>query len=96
MKGKNMSDDKSAMDGQAGSEDRPEKSLDGWDELVADGKEKKEAVLTEHFTKAFERFNTGVSLARIRANYEKLGAKYSPVTFRKKWDALVRKHAEQV
>ncbi|KPD17368.1 hypothetical protein ADM96_19605 [Burkholderia sp. ST111] len=90
-----MSDEKGAGDEQAGSEGQPDKSADGWDELVADGKEGKEAILAEHFHKAFERFNAGVSLAQIRTNYEKLGAKYSPATFRKKWNELVKKHAEQ-
>lgn len=66
----------------------------GWDELDSGGKAKKEAILKEHFLKAFERFNAGVSLAKIRQHYEKLGAKYSPVTFRKKWDELAKAHAE--
>ncbi|AGK47159.1 hypothetical protein BTI_458 [Burkholderia thailandensis MSMB121] len=77
-------------------EARADSPSDVWDKLVADGKERKEAILAEHFPKAFERFRAGVSLARIRANYEKLGAKYSPATFRKKWGALVRKHTAQV
>ncbi|WP_081333169.1 hypothetical protein [Burkholderia vietnamiensis] len=77
-------------------ESRANCSSDIWERLVADDKEKKEAILAEHFPKAFERFQAGVSLARIRTNYEKLGAKYSPATFRKKWGALVTKHAARV
>jgi hypothetical protein len=88
-----MSDEKGVVDEHAGSEGQSDKSADGWEELVADGKERKEAILAEHFHKAFERFNAGVSLAQIRTNYEKLGAKYSPATFRKKWNELVTKHA---
>ncbi|MFM0642193.1 hypothetical protein PQQ63_36510 [Paraburkholderia metrosideri] len=90
-----MNNEKSVGDEQAGSEGQRDKAQDGWGELVADGKGMKEAILVEHFHKAFERFSAGVSLAQIRANYEKLGAKYSPATFRKKWDALVKKHAVQ-
>lgn len=71
-------------------------SENGWDTLVANGREKKEAILVEHFPKALERFRAGVSLAQIRANYERLGAKYSPITFRKKWDALLKKHPEPI
>ncbi len=77
----------------ASQPDEPSKS---WDELDADDKARREGVLHEHFPKAFERFNAGVSLAKIRRHYEKLGAKYSPVTFRKKWDELVKNYAKQV
>jgi hypothetical protein len=90
-----MIDDKNGMNERAGSEIQPEEFVDGWDELVADDKDAKEAILAEHFSKAFERFNAGVSLAKIRAHYERLGVKYSPATFRKKWEALVKKNAEQ-
>jgi hypothetical protein len=75
---------------------QPDECLEGWDELDADDKAQKEVILQEHFQKALARFNAGVSLAKIRRHYEKLGAKYSPVTFRKKWDELVKNHAEQV
>ncbi|MDR5855983.1 hypothetical protein P9239_17950 [Caballeronia sp. LZ062] len=91
-----MSDEKTMRDEQLGSDGRSEKSHDGWDALLADDKERKETILEEHFRKAFERFEAGVSLARIRVNYEKLGAKYSPATFRKKWNELVARHTEQV
>ena len=91
-----MNEEKGMRDELAGSDGRPEKSHDGWDALVADDKDRKETILEEHFLKAFERFMAGVSLARIRANYEKLGAKYSPATFRKKWNELVARHTEQV
>lgn len=77
-----------------GSENQLDEIISGWNELGSDGKIGKEAILQEHFLKAQERFNAGVSLAKIRRHYEKLGAKYSPVTFRKKWDDLVRRHAE--
>lgn len=66
----------------------------GWNELDSSDKAQKEMILKEHFLKALERFNAGVSLVKIRRHYEKLGAKYSPVTFRKKWDELVKMHAE--
>jgi hypothetical protein len=73
---------------------RPDESLESWDDLDADDKAQKENILSEHFLKALERVNAGVSLAKIRRHYEKLGAKYSPVTFRKKWDELVKKYAK--
>ena len=68
---------------------------EGWDELEADDSAQKEAILKLHFEKAYKRFNAGVSLAKIRKHYEQLGAKYSPVTFRKKWDVLVSEHQDQ-
>jgi hypothetical protein len=70
---------------------RADKFLEGWNQLDADDKVQKEKVLHEHFLRALERFNAGVSLTKIRRHYEKLGAKYSPVTFRKKWDELIKK-----
>lgn len=73
---------------------QPDESSDGWDELEVDGKAQKEVILQDNFLKALVRFNAGVSLAKIRRQYEKLGAKYSPVTFRKKWDELVKKNEE--
>lgn len=76
--------------------DRHDDSSEGWDELNVDDKARKEVILSEHFLKALERFNAGVSLAKIRRHYEKLGAKYSPVTFRKKWIDLMKKNAAQV
>lgn len=75
---------------------QPDEISDGWEGLDVDDKAQKEVILHEHFQKALERFNAGVSLAKIRRHYEKLGAKYSPVTFRKKWGELVKQHAEQV
>lgn len=73
---------------------QPDEISEGWDELDVDDKAQKEVILHEHFLKALERFNAGVSLAKIRRHYEKLGAKYSPVTFRKKWGELVKQHTE--
>jgi hypothetical protein len=73
-----------------------DESSDSWDKLDADDKALREGILLGHFPKALERFNAGVSLAKIRRHYEKLGAKYSPVTFRKKWDELVKKHTRHV
>ncbi|AQQ48473.1 MULTISPECIES: hypothetical protein [Burkholderia] len=83
-----------AASGKEGSESQSIEVDGGWDELSSGNKAQKEAILKEHFLKALERFNAGVSLSKIRQHYEKLGAKYSPVTFRKKWDELVRAHAE--
>ncbi|MGU7772557.1 hypothetical protein ACV229_20605 [Burkholderia sp. MR1-5-21] len=84
-----------AASGKDSSESQFEKVVDGgWSELGSGDKAQKEAILQEHFLRALERFKAGVSLAKIRRHYEKLGAKYSPVTFRKKWDELVRAHAE--
>ncbi|PRH43133.1 hypothetical protein C6T65_07070 [Burkholderia vietnamiensis] len=83
-----------ASSGKESSENHLAESDGGWDELGSGDKVQKEAILREHFSKALERFNAGVSLAKIRRHYEKLGAKYSPVTFRKKWDELVKAHAE--
>ncbi|MPV67624.1 hypothetical protein [Burkholderia sp. BE17] len=80
--------------GMDDSESQPVEDDGGWDELGSGNKVQKEMILKEHFPKALERFNAGVSLSKIRQHYEKLGAKYSPVTFRKKWDELVRAHAE--
>ncbi|WP_175947844.1 hypothetical protein [Burkholderia pyrrocinia] len=84
----------SATSGNDSSESQPVEADGGWDELGSGNKAQKEAILKEHFVKALERFNEGVSLSKIRQHYEKLGAKYSPVTFRKKWGELVRAHAE--
>lgn len=61
-----------------------------WDALDVDDKARKEAILLEHFPKAFERFKAGVSLAKIRKHYAALGASYSPVTFVKKWNEMVK------
>lgn len=69
-----------------------QEALDGWDALEADSNSKKEKILLEHFEKAVERLEEGVSLTSIRKFYEKLGAKYSPVTFRKKWNELLKEH----
>jgi hypothetical protein len=75
---------------------QPDDVIEGWEGLDADDKARKEAILNEHFPKALERFNAGVSLTKIRQHYQKLGAKYSPVTFRKKWEELVKKNSKQV
>ncbi|WP_254228227.1 hypothetical protein [Burkholderia gladioli] len=66
----------------------------GWNELGAGNETQKEKILKLHFPRALERFNAGVSLSKIRQHYEKLGAKYSPVTFRKKWIELVKTQAK--
>ncbi|WP_186095788.1 hypothetical protein [Burkholderia gladioli] len=83
-----------ASSGKKNSENHLAESDGGWDELGSGDKVQKEAILREHFSKALERFSAGVSLAKIRRHYEKLGAKYSPVTFRKKWDELVKADEE--
>lgn len=81
------------------SEIADSKSVDiidgGWQELNADDKVHREEVLNKHFSQALQRFNAGVSLTKIRRHYEKLGAKYSPVTFRKKWEQLTREKNQQ-
>lgn len=84
-----------ASSGREPSENRPVEPDGGWDELGSGDKVRKEAILREHFLKALERFNAGVSLTKIRRHYEKLGAKYSPVTFRKKCTELVKEHANR-
>lgn len=71
-----------------------DEALAGWDALKADETKQKEKILWDHFPKALERSKDGVSLGQIRQFYEKLGAKYSPVTFRKKWDELMKKHKQ--
>jgi hypothetical protein len=73
-----------------------EELSDGWDALEAGDKAQREYILNENFLKALARFNAGVSLTKIRRHYETLGAKYSPVTFRRKWDELVKRHTAQV
>ncbi|ALF87520.1 MULTISPECIES: hypothetical protein [Ralstonia solanacearum species complex] len=91
-----MPEEANACDEHGSNTSQLDASADGWDELDAEGKAQKEIILEEHFVKALERFNAGVSLAKIRRHYEKLGAKYSPITFRKKWDELLKRHNEQV
>lgn len=70
--------------------------LESWDALDADDKAQKEVILNKHFPKALERFNAGVSLTKIRKHYEKLGAKFSPVTFRRKWNELVKRCEQRI
>lgn len=81
-------------DGRRGDQSVHEPSDGGWDELIEDDKSKREAILNEHFPSALKRYSAGVSLAQIRRHYEKLGAKYSPVTFRKKWDLLANAYSK--
>ncbi|CAJ0802592.1 hypothetical protein LMG7141_04131 [Ralstonia condita] len=92
----NMQGKAVARDEQEGGVSQSGDFENGWDDLDADGKAHKEEILKEHFVKALERFNAGVSLTKIRKHYEKLGAKYSPVTFKKKWDELLKRDREQI
>ena len=74
----------------------PDESSCGWDKLTVDGKARKEKIFLEHFPKAFERFNAGVGLTKIRKHFAALGANFSPATFRKRWDEAVKKQAGQL
>lgn len=62
-----------------------------WDALPIDPKTQRDAIFEREFAKAKARFDAGVSLTEIRNHFAKLGAKFSPVTFRRRWDAKVKK-----
>lgn len=61
-----------------------------WDSLPVDKKAVSNAIFEREFAKAKERFDAGVSLTAIRNHYATLGAVFSPITFRRKWDAKVK------
>ena len=61
-----------------------------WDDLPLDPKAQRDAIFEREFAKAKERFDAGVSVTAIRNHYATVGAVFSPITLRRKWDAKVK------